>query len=517
MYLGFFKKYKLYVAIILALFAGFLLSLGFFFLFKKDETYVPVTSTPKTDENLVYFDVNSQNPPSIKQTQEIDDSELNVDGYNQEITDVLGQKPEVHLPVEEKPEITYIPAKPEKKYTTYTQKPYVQKHSVKKPIKTIKSDYYYAPVTTKYYPKKSIGRVVKAKSTPICNKKVKPCPTFYEFPLAPVAQKEIRAIKLEYANAYELTDFINKNIPSEKPVASAQGNSEIILSGYSQDVENAEKVTALLDTKPKVAVFKLNYTKPYKMAHMITNTIFNGGCTVCSEGEENTQKSPYAIYYNSNQNSITIVGASSKQMDSIQEFIQFTDIKSPQAILDILVVEFNDAGSRQFQKLSQVNINQDCVDYGISNQNIFNQAYCIIACGGGRILAKPRLTIANDSCYNINVTSDYVKCKQNRDVYNIEQDCGTKLKIYSCINPKGEVFLTLEPQYVSVKRVIPSERNPKATLFNRKSFRLENVKMRDKQTLFFGGVNSQQEFRKLGKSKIVNTELVMFVNVHLVD
>ena len=97
------------------------------------------------------------------------------------------------------------------------------------------------------------------------------------------------------------------------------------------------------------------------------------------------------------------------------------------------------------------------------------------------------------------------------------KDCGTKLKIYSCVNPKGEVFLTLEPQYITVKKSIPNSKNPKATLFNRKSFRIENVKLKDRQTLFFGGVNSQQEYRKMGRLKIVNSELVMFVNVRILD
>jgi type II secretory pathway component GspD/PulD (secretin) len=496
LYLEFLKKYKIYVAIILALLAGILLCLVFLFLFKKDETYIPVKPT---DENLVYFDVNSQNPPSLQtETQkEIDDSALNVDEYNKEMKETLSLKEEaVRIPIEEKHQKSYI-KKP--KYLTKKQQ--------------------YTSTTKKYQHKKEYKKIVKLKKISV--QKIKHCiikPSFFKIPLPPIPIKEIQTIKLEYANAFELADFLNKNIHSDRPIATAKGNSEIILIGNPQDILNAEKVTALLDTRPKVAVFKLDYTKPYKMANMIANAIFNGDCIVAQEGAENSKKTnSYAIYYNNSQNSITIVGASKKQMDLAQEFIQFTDIKSPQAFLDIMVVEFNEQGSCQFQKLSQFNINNDCSEYGISSQNIYSSISNIICNGGGKILAKPRLTISNDSDYNVTVTSDYVKCKQSKEVYHIEQDCGTKLKIHSCINPKGEVFLTLEPQYVTVKKSIPNERNAKATLFNRKSFKLENIKMKDRQTLYFGGVNSQQEYRKMGRIKLVNTELVMFVNVRILD
>lgn len=499
LYLEFLKKYKLYVAIILALFAGFLLCLGVFFLFKKDETSAPVK--PIADESLVYFDVKPQASP-IEQTEEsIDYSDLNTDEYNKEMTTSLAPKTTVRIPEE----------------TTVTKLPTPNK--IKKHLTTKQ---YYPIAEKKYFPKKHPKKIIKSKQILIAKSAsslIKPNFFTTPLPLPPSLEKELRTIKLEYANAYDLADFINKNIPtSGKQLATAKGNGEIIIIGSSSEILNAQKITELLDTRPKVAVFKLYYTKPYKMANMLANAIFNGDCTVCQEGTESEKKTtPYKIYYNNNQNSITIVGASKKQMDATQEFIQFSDIKSPQAFLDILIVEFNEAGSCQFQKLSQVNSNQDCSQYGISSQNIYGLISHIICNGGGKILAKPRLTVSNDSDYNINVTSDYIKCKQSKDVYHIEQDCGTKLKIHSCINPKGEVFLTLEPQYVTVKKSIPNERNAKAILFNRKSFRLENVKMKDRQTLYFGGVNSQQEYRKMGRIKLVNTELVMFVNVRILD
>lgn len=471
---------------------------------QNDNQQIP-TKESSNDDNMVYFDVNSQNSPEIQPPQsesQIDETELNADQYNQEMAQTLTQKPSVNLPKEE--ETFIIPESP--------KFPHYKKHHARRtPVKATS----YGRVAHHQKPC-GLERIF----TPSKRLLSKVAPkVMRQLPFVGVSHSatSILAVKLDYANAYEVADFINKNLPcSARNVATAKGGSEIILHGSDKTIDTAQKIITLLDTHPKVAVFKLNYTKPYRMANMLANSVFGGDCNVFAEGDEKPSKtSPFAVYYNNAQNSITLVGATSKQMDMAQEFINFSDVKSPQAFLDIMFVEFNENGSRQFQKLSQFNATS-ASDCEVTNQNIYSLITNIISCGGGKILAKPRLTIANDSDYNINVTSDYVKSRQSKYVYNIE-DCGTRLKIHSVINPKGEVFLTLEPHYITVKRAIPNERNAKATLFNRKCFRYENVKLVNRQTLCFGGVNSQQEYMSFGRKKTVNTELMMFVNVHVLD
>jgi len=480
---------------------------------------IPVKEATNSDESMVYFDVNSQNKPAIPQNPEptqpqIDESELNADQYNQQMAQTLAPQATVNLPKEEIPTETFIiPSRPRpiRKHHAHSQPQRYLQATV--PHKTGHKSKHQTRHSNTFCLRKILrpGKVLLAKAKPCF---IKQLPFIEENAYA----REIKAIKLEYANAYELANFINKNVPSSgAKIATAKGSGEIILIGSPKTLSTAEKIVTLLDTHPKVAVFKLNYTKPSKMANMLANSVFGGDCNIAQEGDEKPSKiSPFSIYYNNAQNSITIVGASSKQMDLAQEFINFSDLKSPQAFLDIMVVEFNENGSRQFQKLSQFNVCQGENDYGISNQGLYSAISNIIYNGGGKILAKPRLTIANDSDYNINVTSDYVHSRQGKYVYNIE-DCGTKLKIHSVINPKGEVFLTLEPNYITVKRSIPNERNAKATLFNRKCFRYENIKLHNAQTLSFGGVNSQQEYISFGRKKTVNTELMMFVNVHVLN
>lgn len=496
----FFKKYKIYVAILLTALSVTLLCTV---LFKKPEEQLPSKSAT-SDENLVYFEVNPQNklsevPKNQVTEPAIDESELKTEEYNKELAETLiPAKPSVKLPTDKEisPKTYALPRKPYKLHKKHSKhaKKYIKKSSISS--------------------KASIKKLL----TPIniLTAPINKC--LNQLPFIETPQKAIKAIRIDYVNAFELADFINKNLPQpeDKKLAIAKGSGEIILVGTEENISKAEKIIELLDTHPKIAVFKLDYTTPYKMAVMLSNSVFGGNCNIRTEGDDSAKTNPFVIYYNNSQNSITITGASSKQIELAQEFIKFTDVKLPQAFLDIMLVEFNEKGSCQFHKISPFNTSQTNAEYGVSNQQLYSLISGIICNKGGKILAKPRLTVSNNSDYCVNITSDYVQSRQSKYVYNIE-DCGVKLKIHSVINPKGEVFLTLAPQYVTVKRAIPNERNAKATLFNRKSFYLENVKLQNCQTLCFGGINSQQEYASFGRKKTKNSELILFVNVHVLD
>ena len=495
MYLDFFKKYKIYVGVV---FIIAVISLFSLFLFSEGDKKIAVQDKLTSEENMVYFDVNSQNalPSPVSDSDfVIDESELNADEFNKNMVEAFVPEASVEI----------IPQKPARKIAKKPYKPRA-KHHARTIVKSERKSY-------KKYSPSVLEKITKPSHTLLSEKKFvekQPC-----FLTKCMSLNLIKPVKVNYANAFEVADFINKNVPQScGNLATAKGGSEIILSGSEQNILTAEKIIAVLDNHPKVAVYKLNYTKPFKMAHMLANSVFGGDCNVFAEGDANScKKSPFTIYYNDSQNSVTVVGASSKQMDLVQEFVTFSDAKSPQACLDILLVEFNSKGVGQFQKLALfngLNQNKDCNIFG---KNLYCEVLGIIKRGGGKVLARPHLTVANDSNYRVNITSDYVHSRQGKYVYNI-QDCGTKLKIHSLINSKNEVFLTLEPQYITVKRSIPNERNAKATLFNRRYFRYENIKLKDRQTLCLGGINSQQEYNFLGFKRTKNTELMMFVNVY---
>lgn len=334
----------------------------------------------------------------------------------------------------------------------------------------------------------------------------------------------IKTVKVNYANAFDINDFLNTTLEQENNLVSvAQGLNEVVLIGSKNSIKKAEEIISKLDVEPKVAVFKLNYISPEKMARMICSAIFNKKCDIAEDSCFTQNIHPYSISYDKKQNSITILGATQEQLKLIQDYIKNTDIKHPQAILDILMVELNQDGIAQLEELKGIDINyKDGAEYGVnkSNKNLLDNIGYIASNSGGKILARPKVTISNDSKYEIKITSDYIESKQNAHVYNIAKDCGIDLKIQSIINPKREVILDLAPTYQSVKQFIPTEKRAKATLLNRKSIKVENIRLNNCETLALGGMSSQREFKRgfLGlKKETKNIEFMIFVHVQLLD
>ncbi|MDD3420285.1 MAG: hypothetical protein PHE78_06780, partial [Candidatus Gastranaerophilales bacterium] len=428
--------------------------------------------------------------------------------------DVLKPKPKVKLPKEpsspQKP--TPLPSCPVKQKEQKTIPLTPKKSMPPKPVKkTVSVKSVSSPKD--YSHKKS----APSHKPPIKSVQKKP-PSMPEYAPAPVEQvletRIITKVKIDYSSAYLLADFINNNIRSN--LAVAQNPSELILAGNETEILTAKQVVKLLDTCPKVQVFNLAYIRPVTMANMLANSVFGGDCCVCPDGcEFKKHSSPFVIYYNNEQNTITIVGASPKQMELADSYIKLSDLKSPQAFLDILIVEFNDWGISQFQKLAQFHIFPASSECGVSAQNLFSSISEIICNGGGEILARPKLTVSNDGNYQVNATSDQPVANAQGDVCNVEHNCGTRLKIHSVINQQGEVFLTLEPQYVAMRKYLADEKNPESVLFDKRSMKLENIRLEDGQTLCFGGMNTQEEYSSWGRTKVINKELMMFVNVHL--
>jgi hypothetical protein len=538
------KKYKLYLAAVLGFLIIAVVCLGFY-LSGQDKPQKAETG----EENLVYFDVNSQKAPAIPKSKEptVDESALNADKYNKEMYDVLKQRPAVKLPSEGKaPNVVtkkvplskavkpYLPktkqvspAKPKKVAKPYkVSKPYkttkpqkqaciVHPYKARQKYRSCykKHQYKTTKSQTKYKTQKKVCNHSKTKPT----RHYRPTQAQNYTPVQEYSQTRILTkVKLDYSDATLLSKFINSNIRAN--LAVPQNSSEIILAGYESEIDMAKQIIKLLDTCPKVQVFHLSYIRPMTMANMLANSVFGGECCVYPDGNEfQNHTSPFVIYYNNANNTITIVGASPKQMELAQNFINLTDLKSPQAFLDILIVEFNDLGISKFQQLAQPNITSSGDGIGVCSQNLFSTIKGIVSNGGGKILASPKITVSNDSDYSVSATSKYEppEITQDGDVCNVEHCCGTRLKIHSVINQNGEVFLSLEPQYTKMRKVKPDESNPDGVMFEKKSLQLENIRLADGQTLCVGGAKSTEEYTSLGIKHISNTELMMFVNVHL--
>lgn len=363
-------------------------------------------------------------------------------------------------------------------------------------------------------------------NTLVVTKKTTSMPIAYEQPVEiepQVKLQEIRTVKVNYANAIEVSDFLNQNLTEDQnAIAIAQGLNEVILVGSKNVVEKSEELISKLDVKPKVAIFKLNYINPCKMAQMICSGIFNGNCNIGKNGSFSQKVHPYSVSYDLNDNSLTFTGITEAQIKLIKDYIKYADVKSPQAVLDILMVELSEEGVARLKEFNKIMLNsRDGIEYGIgkTQRSILDNVAYIATNSGGKILARPKITISNASKYEVALTSDYVESKKGTNVYNIAKDCGIDLKLCSLISPKNEIILNLEPTYRSVKQFIPNEKRPRATLLNRKSIKLNNIRLNNCETLAVGGMVSQRIFKKgfLGsKKEVKNVEFMIFINAHIV-
>ena len=187
--------------------------------------------------------------------------------------------------------------------------------------------------------------------------------------------------------------------------------NELIVFGMQSDVPIIEKVIAQFDREPLTKTFAVNHTTPAEMANMICNMllpsrgansgssegskspaaptspgtgtstgaaagIMTGAAASTSEGSNiklgegivacsvapiapSSAVSPFdvqnlSISYYPQRGTITLMGGSEAQAKMIESFIKANDIKQPQALLEISIVELNEQGSKEFTNNWQV-------------------------------------------------------------------------------------------------------------------------------------------------------------------
>ena len=204
--------------------------------------------------------------------------------------------------------------------------------------------------------------------------------------------------------------------PGLSSVDAATVNSatnELIVFGMPSDRPIIEKVIEQFDREPFSKTFAVNHTTPAEMANMICNVLLpsrgigaasagdkkddkskdkeaeglptgfaaeasgeegggesSGGGTALKLGEgivacsitassSSTVVSPFnvqnlSISYFPQRGTITLMGGSEAQAKMIESFIKANDIKQPQAMLEVSIVELNEQGSKEFQNQWQL-------------------------------------------------------------------------------------------------------------------------------------------------------------------
>ena len=226
---------------------------------------------------------------------------------------------------------------------------------------------------------------------------------------ATYSKQEMLVFPIKYVSADKIANFLNKNVFSmQKPGMSAvdaatvnTATNELIVFGMPGDIPIVKKVIEQFDKEPFTKTFAVNHTTPSEMANMICNMLlpsrgiggsggdsagggstvpmFSGGVTggaasigggsgsgtgalklgegvvACSIASTATGTvAPFdvqnlSVAYFPQRGTITIMGGSEAQAAMIESFIKSNDVKQPQAILELSIVELNEEGSKEFQ------------------------------------------------------------------------------------------------------------------------------------------------------------------------
>lgn len=266
-----------------------------------------------------------------------------------------------------------------------------------------------------------------------------------------------------------------------------------------------------------------------------------------SSGSSNKMKSfgniKMIVSYFPQRGTINVLGGSQNQINNIKEFIQKNDVKQPQAYLDISIVEISEAGEKDLTNIWNIysknfNVKFDGSGGGTGTMSpiIFgpdNQYYSkvsvspqvqwfvnyIVTNQKGRVVANPKIILTNGETSVINLTDDYVQKVDAQIVttgtvsfgtgvereYQIGNDMGLQFSLTPFISPEGYISLDFQTQYatqgeqITAQLVEAGDPELVATLLNRRTVNLKNVRIKDGETLIIGGLMRDNESKNVAK------------------
>ncbi|MBE7705711.1 MAG: hypothetical protein E7Z91_00490 [Cyanobacteria bacterium SIG30] len=261
---------------------------------------------------------------------------------------------------------------------------------------------------------------------------------------------------------------------------------------------------------------------------------------------------PATIVYMEQAGQVGIFGGSYEQAKMVQDFIALHDKKQTMAFLELNIVELNESGSNTLDAVW--NINTPFVNFGFNkntgiilgnmnilsvkdgewkflqssnpaeNANISTTIAWLIKDGKGRTIANPKIMATNGQKSVIDLTSDYVESVTTQyqtgtmtsqaiaqKTYNIANDNGIKIELTPFISPEGYVSLNIKPEYASIKQKIydttsgesANENDIVATLLQRRDLELNNIRVKDGETLILAGFVTENETQTTSKFPVL--------------
>lgn len=396
-------------------------------------------------------------------------------------------------------------------------------------------------------------------------------------------------VPVKYINANKAAIFLNKNIftksrpglsNSEVAIANPREN-EILIFGSKTDWEVASKVIAEIDKPLKMTTFKVNHTTPKEMATLICDTylpdkgtegdelednsaediVIGGGviaCSVDSEDEDHGEMTSFEsqgmkVAYFPGHSTVKLYGGTAEQVESMRKFIEDSDKKRPQALLEMSIVELNETGSKTFSNNWQIYsrfftgtiggsgiYNNDeirpmiwrspadqftFVDWKTGEPSkafykwrgtpiISSTINWLISNRNGRILSTPKVMITNGQKSVIDLTSDYVKSVTTQfsnntynsyvtRTYEIASDNGIKIELTPFISPDGYVSMNIVPKYATIKEQIMVDGVIGTTLLQKREIDLKGIRVKDGETLVIGGLMQESETKSADKPPVL--------------
>ncbi len=289
-----------------------------------------------------------------------------------------------------------------------------------------------------------------------------------------------------------------------------------------------------------------------------------GGVVACRDAGSNTsggdalssfKTNPLSIVYFTSLGKIGVYGGSVEQIETIRDFIKENDKKELMAYIEFSLIQLNEDGSKDFS--NTWNLWTPFISLGFSptaglytqqpyfmwgheivgddvdeegnptqiiqrrtnNHALLYQLSYIISQGNGRVLTNPKFMVTNGKSAKLNLSSEYVS-KQNVDVQagyipmvsmeaEIEDGDGVIIDLTPYISPDGYVTLNLEPQFNAVKERQYQEneyvgRYLAYTLMSKRNLTLNNLRIRDGETLVLAGFITENETQTSNKMPILS-------------
>ena len=246
------------------------------------------------------------------------------------------------------------------------------------------------------------------------------------------------------------------------------------------------------------------------------------------------------VSYFTKRGTINILGGSQNQLKAISEFIAKNDVKQPQALMDITILELTETGTKAFENQwyldspnftatfsggttttprGENNVPTVPIIFGpdgtyarpIGPTQVRWAINYVLTNNKGRVVANPKIMLTNGEASEIDITESYVEKVTSQfnegtslqptttKEYDIADDLGLQFTITPFISPAGYLSIDFDADYSTKGDAITDNGDLQAQLIKKRTVNLKNLRIKDNETLIIGGLVQEDEQKNVGK------------------